>query len=195
MTTAADAAGSCEQDDGWPSRLLGYRVPRRTPLRRAAAVAASSRLASRLLARASPPVDRFLARRSGGRLSTPGLFVGLPTVQLITTGARTGLERSTTLVPVLLPGGGLAVVGSNFGGERKPAWVANLLAQPQAVLAHAGRSVPVHARPLEGAERDEALAVAGRLYRGFAVYPGRAAHRQVRVFSLEPLCPDEGSPS
>jgi len=178
----------------WPHRLLGYRVAQRTRWRRAAAAAASSRPASRLLAKVSPPVDRFLARRSGGRLSTPGLFVGLPTVQLITTGSRTGFERSTTLVPVLVPGGGLAVVGSNFGGERTPAWVGNLLAQPRAVLTHAGRSVPVQARLLAGAERDAALAVAGRLYRGFAVYPGRAAHREVRVFSLEPL-PPAGRPS
>lgn len=181
--------------DGWPIRLLGYRVPPRTPWWRAAAAAASSRPASKLLARVSPPVDRFLARRSGGRLSTPGLFAGLPTVQLLTTGTRTGLERSTTLLPVLLPGGGLVVVGSNFGGERTPAWVGNLFAQPRAVLAHAGRSVPVHARLLAGAERDGALAVAARVYRGFAVYPGRAAHREVRVFSLEPLPPDERSPS
>lgn len=187
--SAAD--GPADPGGGWPLRLLGYRVPPRTPWRRAVAAAASTRPASRLLATVSPPVDRFLARRSGGRLSTPGLFVGLPTVQLVTTGARTGLERSTTLVPVLLPGGGLAVVGSNFGGERTPAWVGNLLAQPRAVLAHAGRSVPVHARLLDGAERDGALAVAGRLYRGFAVYPGRAAHREVRVFELEPS-PSDG---
>ena len=166
--------------------LLGYRPPTPGRVRRLLASAASTRPVSRVLARTLPGLDRALARGTGGRASAPGIVVGLPTVVLRTVGARTGLVRETTLIPVPV-GSDLAVIGSNFGGARTPAWVFNLRARPEAVLVHGRREVAVRARLLAGEERERALATARRTYRGYGSYQHRAAHRELCVFALEPL--------
>jgi deazaflavin-dependent oxidoreductase (nitroreductase family) len=87
----------------------------------------------------------------------------------------------------VLAGGVLAVLGTNFGGPRTPAWVFNLRARPEAVLVHGGREIAVRARLLAGAERERVLAAARRTYRGYALYQRRAAHREICVFALEPM--------
>jgi deazaflavin-dependent oxidoreductase (nitroreductase family) len=146
---------------------------------------ASTRPASVILAKALPPVDRALLGWTGGRVSGPGLLVGLPTVELRTHGARTGRLRTASLLPVVT-GEVFAVLGTNFGGRPTPGWVHNLLARPEAVVVHRGREVAVRARVLTGAERERVLEAAGRQYRGFRHYPRRAGHRLVQVFALDP---------
>ncbi|HYY09599.1 MAG TPA: nitroreductase family deazaflavin-dependent oxidoreductase [Kineosporiaceae bacterium] len=146
--------------------------------------AASTAPAARLLARTLRPVDTLLARRRP-TLSASGLVARLPTVALTTTGARSGRPRTVPLIPVVTDEV-FAVLGTNFGGERTPAWALNLLTHAEAELAYGDRRVAVRARPLQGAERHALLAAATRLYPGFGRYVARAAHREVLVFALEP---------
>ncbi|RDD85320.1 nitroreductase family deazaflavin-dependent oxidoreductase [Streptomyces parvulus] len=118
-----------------------------------------------------------------GRLGV-GTAAGLRTVLLTTTGRSSGQERQ---VPLLYArhGGGLVVVASNWGGQRHPGWSANLLAEPRARITHAGRTWPVRARLLEGAEREEAWAAIAAHWPAYEEYAQRAGRRTIRVFRLD----------
>ncbi len=166
------------------AQRLGYPVPARaTGLVRGVRALAATAPVARVLARTLRPLDAVLARRNRS-LSASGLLAGLPVVMLTTTGARSGLARTVPLIPVVTDDV-LAVLGTNFGGERTPAWVLNLEVSPDATLSFADRRVQVTARALEGPERDRLLAAATATYPGFGRYVTRAAHRHVRVFALE----------
>ena len=52
-----------------------------------------------LLAKTLPHLDDVVGRLSNGRQSIPGLFTGLPVVDVTTTGRRSGLQRTSTSSP------------------------------------------------------------------------------------------------
>ena len=68
------------------------------------------------------PMDRWLYRRSGGRVTVPGIIAGLPVVMLTTTGARSGEPRTMPLLGVPM-GDSLAVLGTHYGQKPTPGWV------------------------------------------------------------------------
>lgn len=173
------------------ARRLGYPSPRSGRVRRAVQEVAATRAVAAVLARSVRPVDELL-RRAGRSVTVPSLVAGLPAVVLVTTGARSGRPRAVPLIPVVTADT-FAVLGTNFGGARTPAWALNLLASPAATLEYGGRSLPVRARPLEGREREALLAASARVYVGFPRYVARARHRTVHVFALE--APPEASPA
>ncbi|MGZ4651034.1 MAG: nitroreductase/quinone reductase family protein, partial [Kineosporiaceae bacterium] len=78
---------------------------------------ASTRAGSWLIRRLTP-LDRRLLVRSRGRYTVLGP-VGVPLLLLTTTGAKSGLARTTPLV-FTRDGDSLILVGSNFGQERHP---------------------------------------------------------------------------
>jgi deazaflavin-dependent oxidoreductase (nitroreductase family) len=87
----------------------------------------------------------------------------------------------------LRDGDRLLVLGSNFGQQHHPAWSANLLADPEAVVAISGTEIPLTATLLTGPERDGAL-------QGFLTYPMYTSYRtrtdrELRVFALARRCP------
>jgi deazaflavin-dependent oxidoreductase (nitroreductase family) len=130
-----------------------------------------------------PPLDRALHRVSGGRLLLPQLV--LPSMVLTTTGSRTGLPRRTPLVCMPEDDGSFVVVGSNFGRDHHPAWTGNLLHRPEAEVSYRGRSIPVTAELVEGAERAEMWPRLVRVWSVFDTYVARA-DRKLRVFRLTP---------
>ncbi|HSL57198.1 MAG TPA: nitroreductase family deazaflavin-dependent oxidoreductase [Acidimicrobiales bacterium] len=164
---------------------IGYTWRRANVAQRALQRMGSTRPGSWVFARVLPPVDRVLHRRSGGRLTVPGVLAGLPVIMLTTTGARTGRPRPSPLAAVPVADD-LAVIGTNFAQRTTPGWVVNLEAHPHAELRWRDRTVPVVARPAEGDERDRIWATARSIYHGFATYPDRIHGRAVRVFVLEP---------
>lgn len=101
-----------------------------------------------LLKRVVPPLDRFLLRISRGHLNTAMQPVAL----LRTVGAKSGQGRETALICMAVDEG-FVLVGSNWGGERAPAWVHNLRAQPRASIVFRGFAGAVTARELDGEER------------------------------------------
>jgi deazaflavin-dependent oxidoreductase (nitroreductase family) len=124
---------------------------------------------------------RFLVR-TRGRPSWSG--PRLRFLVLETRGRRSGLVRSVVLL-FMPDGGSYIVIASNYGGERPPAWWANLSADPEAVVHVSGRSIPVRARVLAGAERDAMLvrAVAyNKQWRGYA----QTVRRELPIVRLEP---------
>jgi F420H(2)-dependent quinone reductase len=66
-------------------------------------------------------------RRTDGRLGHH--MIGVPTLLLDTTGARTGKTRTNALV-YARDGGNYLVVASNGGSDSAPAWLYNLRAHP-----------------------------------------------------------------
>jgi deazaflavin-dependent oxidoreductase (nitroreductase family) len=129
-----------------------------------------------------PPVDRTVHRLTGGRFALSTIVV--PSLILTTVGARSGLTRQTPLA-THPEGGSWYVVGSNFGRPHHPAWTHNLLARPDAVVTHAGRTVPVRAHHLDEAQK---AAVWPRLVARWPNYDryAEAAGRELWVFRLDP---------
>lgn len=128
------------------------------------------------------PVDRFLHRVTGGRL-TLGETI-FPTLMLTTTGRRSGRLRTTPLV-YLDDDGAWIVVGTNFGGGSHPGWTWNLLEDPEAEVEVDGRRVPVSAERIDPEEMDRYWPRFDDLYPGYDSYRQRVS-REIRMFRLIP---------
>jgi deazaflavin-dependent oxidoreductase (nitroreductase family) len=122
-------------------------------LRRAMRTAAATAPVSRVYAPTLHWLDKGVHRVTGGRTTFAALVTGLPVVLLTTTGARSGAPRTWPLLGVPV-GDQLAVIASNWGAHRHPAWYHNLRANPRAIVVVDGVEVPVRAREVEGEERD-----------------------------------------
>jgi deazaflavin-dependent oxidoreductase (nitroreductase family) len=129
------------------------------------------------------PVQLWLYRRTGGRFQLSALL--LPALMLVTTGAKSGLRRETPLMCLPRPDGSYLVSGSNWGRPHHPAWTTNLLAHPDTEIVVRRRALPVHARLLDGAEREAAWAALEAQFPGYREYE-RVAGRSIRIFSLDP---------
>lgn len=133
----------------------------------------------------SRPVTRLhphVYRLTGGR-GPVGRNFGVQNVIVTMTGRRSGRPRDVPLFAVA-DGDRLVVIGSNAGGDREPAWVANLRAEPRATL-RIGREVrPVRAREAEGDERDRLWALAAAAYPGYELYR-TMTERRIPVVVLE----------
>lgn len=116
-----------------------------------------------------------------------------PVLVLETTGRRTGRRRRTPLAHHLLPEDGSSdpgagarrwlVVGGANGQRRVPDWVANLRAEPGAVVVVRRQRVAVTSRELRGAELDATWPALVDVWPRIAVYRRRAG-RPVPVFEL-----------
>jgi deazaflavin-dependent oxidoreductase (nitroreductase family) len=152
-----------------------------SPLFKPIIAVASSPLGSRFI-RLLVPLDRRVLRATGGKYTLFGP-TSLPELLLTTTGRKSGQQRLSAL-SYLRDGESLLVLGSNFGQQHHPAWSANLLADPEAVVAINGVEVPVTATLLTGAEREHGLA-------RFLAYPMYQSYRtrtdrELRLFALTP---------
>ena len=133
--------------------------------------------------RVFPRFHRLVLRVSGGRTMLDSK--AQPMLMLTTIGAKTGQRRETPLATVPLARGTYLVVGSNFAGDRHPAWTANLSAHPDASITFRGRTFPVAARLLSGEERAACWREALEWYPGWRDYL-EVTDREFRVFELTP---------
>jgi deazaflavin-dependent oxidoreductase (nitroreductase family) len=144
--------------------------------------AAGTRVFARVGPAVVPRLDRLMHRLSGGRVV---LSAGMtPSLMLTTTGAKTGLRRTTPLA-TQPDGGSWYVVGSNFGRQSHPAWSANLIANPEAEITFKRRTIPVKAHLLTAEEKAEIWPGLLRLWPNYDVYTDRSG-RDLRVFRLDP---------
>ena len=152
-------------------------------VQRAMQIIPATRWGSWLLARTLHRIDPFLLRASRGRASLPGLLIGLLTVLITMTGAKSG-RRITLPLAVIPDGDRFALIASNFGNARNPAWYYNLRAHPPVECARAGRVEIYRAREIDGAEYDRIWQRAVELYIGYAEYKKRAAPRHIPILVL-----------
>jgi F420H(2)-dependent quinone reductase len=82
-------------------------------------------MANRTVMRLQWRSHKLIWRLSGGRLGNR--VVGMPVLELVTTGHKSGRPRSI-LITYLDEPGGPVVFGTNAGFDRDPAWVTNLRA-------------------------------------------------------------------
>lgn len=164
---------------------LGYHHRSANPFHRLMQAFAGSRVGGWVFSRTLRHIDDVVGRLSRGRTSAPELLAGLPVLELTTTGRRSGQPRTSHLISMPV-GDSLALLGTNFGQRRTPAWVLNLESDPDCEVAHKGRSLPARARRASDAERTETLAAARRIYGGYLKYLERISGREVRIFVLEP---------
>lgn len=128
------------------------------------------------------PIDRFLRRASGGRLSMARLFY--PELVLFSLGARSGVWRENTLLHVR-DDDARYIVGTNFGGDSHPGWTANLLANPEARAVVDGVERDVTAERLTPDEMAALWPRFDAVYPGYADYRARIGDsREIRMFRL-----------
>ena len=138
--------------------------------------------------RRTPIVDLFwkvhpwLYRVSGGRLL--GRLVGMNVLLLTTTGAKSGVSRTTALT-YLEAAGAYVVIGSFLGEPRHPAWVHNLRANPRGTVQLGARRIAVRAREARGEERARLWAQLVALQPDYRAYESRT-DREIPVVVLEP---------
>jgi deazaflavin-dependent oxidoreductase (nitroreductase family) len=129
-------------------------------------------------------VNKMAARRirRTGKMMGPGFNALI----LTTVGARSGAQRTN---PVgWLPGtdGSWPIVASAAGAARNPAWYHNIAAHPgQVKIELNGRTIPVTAEQLHGAERDEAWRQITAAAPRFAAYQ-RKTDRELPIIRLIP---------
>ena len=131
-----------------------------------------------------PPLERVMTFLTRGRVPLSGLLV--PSLVLHTIGAKSGVERDTTLMYCPEPQGRILVTGSNFARDQHPAWTANLLKNPDAAVSIKGRRIPVTATLIADEEREAVWAWIEKQwpgYRGYEVASGRV----LRIFRLVPV--------
>lgn len=145
----------------------------------------ASRIGAWLFSNRLHYIDRLLLRLSKGRLSVPGVLVGLPVVTLTTTGAKSGKSRTAPVVGIR-DGDKIVIIGTNFGTSRQPAWYHNLRANPEAILTLPQASGTYIAREATPAERELYWKKGDEIYIGYAAYRRRIRGREVPIFVLTP---------
>ncbi|QNE75686.1 nitroreductase family deazaflavin-dependent oxidoreductase [Streptomyces finlayi] len=156
--------------------------------RKAVQKISSTRAFARIAPHVIPVMDRTVHRLTRGRVMLSAQM--LPGLVLTVRGAKSGQLRTVPLACMPQEGTrkgapeGWILVGSNFGRTGHPAWTANLLGCPDAVVSWKGRDVPVRARLLQGAERAEVWEAALRFWPPYATYQARI-EREIRLFRLE----------
>ncbi len=134
-------------------------------------------------------IDEF--RANGGQAGGP--FAGASLILLTTTGARTGLPR-TSPTTYLRDGGRLHVFASDAGSPHHPAWFHNLRADRR-VIVEIGRDGAVEryaavATEITGAERDRIYARMSELAPVFEAYQA-ATTRVIPVVALDPVAAED----
>lgn len=127
-------------------------------------------------------VERY--ERTGGREGNTLLDRGLPVVIFSTRGAKSGKIRKQPLMRVEHEGA-YAMVGSQGGAPKDPAWVANLRAHPDQVTVQDGPEPwDGVAREVTGEEKAQWWERAVAAFPDYADYQ-RKTDRQIPVFVIE----------
>ncbi len=142
----------------------------------------ATRLGTAVFSKVMSPLDRILHKASWGRLTAGRSFGALSVVLLTTTGARTGLERTTPINAIPIEGD-LALVATNYGSGTTPGWAHNLLGNPGASITYENQIYGVVARAVTDDEYEAVFSAAIRIYPGYANYR-RNATNEIHVFVL-----------
>jgi deazaflavin-dependent oxidoreductase (nitroreductase family) len=121
-------------------------------------------------------------RAHDGRI-TMGPLAGVPALILTTTGARTGLER-TTVVDYTRDGDAYVIVASKGGAPTNPAWYHNLVAHPRVTIEVAGKRFDATASVATGDQRDRLYERHAEAIPVFRSYPSKT-ERVIPVIVLD----------
>lgn len=126
-----------------------------------------------------PVIDEF--RRTGGQTSRR-----YPVILLTTTGARSGKQHTTPL-NFSQDGDRLVVIASKGGSSSHPDWYANLVANPEVTIEHAGETYRARASVAQEPERTRLFDAQAELMSFFDGYRRRVKTREIPVVVFERL--------
>jgi deazaflavin-dependent oxidoreductase (nitroreductase family) len=139
---------------------------------------------SDLVLKALNAVHRTLLRVSGGRAGAEA--AGMPVLELVTTGRRSGVPRSVLLTSPMRDGEAYVVVASRGGDDRHPAWFLNLRDEPQVQVAvQGGPRRPMLAQIATPQERARIWPEIAARHRNYAGYQQRT-EREIPLVFLRP---------
>jgi len=124
-------------------------------------------------------IDEF--RTNGGQVT--GMFAGAPLVLITTTGAKSGLRRTTPIV-FTTDGDNVVIIASKGGSPTSPDWFHNLVANPDVTVELPNEKFEAHARVAEEPERERLFRAQAALMPNFAEYE-KATTRKIPVVVLE----------
>ena len=127
-------------------------------------------------------LHKALWNASGGRLGRRA--IGMPVVEVVTIGRRSGEERQI-LITYVEDAGRPAIVGTNAGRDADPAWAHNLRAHPEVTARWDGRWHEVEAVELEGDAWRQVWNAAVAANPGYVDYAADL-RRHIPIFRLEP---------
>ena len=142
-------------------------------------------MTSTVLMRTLSWLHRAGVKVTGGRFG--GTLVGLPSLELVTVGRRSGKARSSMLTAPLTLGETLVVVASAGGNDQHPSWFLNLRDHPQVrVSLGGGPMVDMVARVATADEREELWPRIVEALANYGEYQTRTT-RVIPVVLLEPV--------
>ena len=143
----------------------------------------SARTAWRLIGKGMTGTHAAIYRASGGKVA--GRMFNSPVLLLITTGRKTGKERTSPLL-YLEDGENLVVVGSVGGAPKHPDWYWNLKANPEARVQIKDRTQRVRAEEAKDEQKRRLWRRLVEMYPPYEDYQ-RRTRREIPVFVLRPI--------
>jgi deazaflavin-dependent oxidoreductase (nitroreductase family) len=142
-------------------------------------------MASDFSMRAMNAMHRGILKISGGRLGWRAM--GMPMLELTTTGRKSGQKRSTMLSSPLQRNGTYVVVASRGGDDVHPAWYLNLVSDPHVEVVIGG--APAEKRIARVATPEERAELWPTITREFTNYAGyqEKTDREIPLVFLEPV--------
>ncbi|HID51812.1 MAG TPA: nitroreductase family deazaflavin-dependent oxidoreductase [Anaerolineae bacterium] len=144
---------------------------------------ASWAVTARIAVHAAGPLDTFLYRKTGGRMTLSSVLAGLPVILVTTTGAKSGQPRTVPLLGIP-DGENIILIASNWGGRKNPAWYYNLKANPEAMVRLNGQNTIYTAKEVTGKEKERCWTRATDVYPGYNAYQKRSDDRTIPVMLL-----------
>jgi deazaflavin-dependent oxidoreductase (nitroreductase family) len=130
-------------------------------------------------------VHRTMLKLTGSRVGAS--LGGMPSLELTTTGRKSGKVRSVMLTSPMQEGGTYVVVASRGGDDVHPAWFLNLRDNPAVEVQIVGKpKVRMHARVASPEERARMWPLIAERHRNYAGYQ-RRTDREIPLVLLEPL--------
>ena len=130
-------------------------------------------------------IHRVMLTVSGGRFGND--LMNMPVLELTTIGAKSGEKRTSILTSPVQEGDTIVVVASRGGDARNPAWLHNLVANPDVeVSLRGGPKMPMRARVADAEERARLWPMVTKRYSGYADYQKRAT-REIPLVLLDPV--------
>lgn len=127
-------------------------------------------------------MHKLIWKLSGGRLGRR--VIGMPVLELITTGHKSGQERQILITYVDMDGAP-AIIGTNGGRDVDPAWVKNLRANPEARARWDGTWRNVSSAELSGNDYETAWSAATDASPAYAEYK-QVLTRPIPIVRLDP---------
>jgi deazaflavin-dependent oxidoreductase (nitroreductase family) len=111
--------------------------------------------------------------------------MGMPAIELVTTGRRTGLSRSTMLTVPVVRCDQWVLVASKGGDDRDPEWFLNLVANPEVTVNRKNEQLKMRARIANESESKELWPQVVASYKPYASYQ-RRSKRSIPLVICEP---------